>query len=234
MAKAKTSLFNKYIRSKVGCAYLWGGQGESVYAMIKKVADSKGQSSENTDKMLKFLSEHGVKDLEFFDCSGLGVSYLLAQGAISYDMTADGLYRKCTKINKADARPGDMVFLINSAGKATHVGYIVEEGIVVHALNQTKGVIEEALSKRKWVYGRPDFCMEYDLAEEEIDVSSLKIGDKVTIKKAVAGYNTAANARAGVNPVVTYPAGTYYVFRVYSGTVNITKSKGNPGAWVVI
>ncbi len=234
MAKAKASLFIKYIRSKVGCAYLWGGQGESVYAMIRKVADSKGQSSANTDKMLAFLAAHGVKDLEFFDCSGLGVDYLLDQKAISSDMTADGLYRKCTKIDKKEARPGDMVFLVNSAGKATHVGYIVEEGIVVHALNQTVGVIEEPLAKRKWVYGRPDFCIEYDLAEPEIDISSLKIGDKITLKKAVSGYNTAANARAGVNPVVTYPAGTYYVFRVYSGTVNITRSKGTPGAWVVI
>lgn len=234
MAKAKASLFIKYVRSKVGCAYLWGGQGESVYAMIKKTAVSKNQSDENTEKMLKFLAEHGVKDIEFYDCSGLGVSYLLDQNAISYDMTADGLYKKCTSISAADARPGDMVFLLNSAGRAHHIGYIVEDGIVVHALNQTAGVIEEPLSKRKWVYGRPDFCMEYDLAEEKIDIGSLKIGDKVTIKKAARGYNTAANAKTGVNPVVTYPAGTYYVFRVYSGTVNITKSKGNPGAWVVI
>lgn len=236
MAKAKASLFIKYIRSKVGCAYLWGGQGESVYAMIRKVADSKGQSSANTDKMLAFLAAHGVKDLEFFDCSGLGVDYLLDQKAFSSDMTADGLYRKCTKIDKKDVRPSDMVFLLNSSGKATHVGYAVDRTTVVHALNQTVGVIEEPLAKRKWVYGRPDFCIEYDLEEEttEIDISSLKIGDRITLKKAVSGYNTAANARAGVNPVVTYPAGEYYVFRVYSGTVNITRSKGTPGAWVVI
>ena len=166
MAKVKASEFVKHIHSKVGCAYLWGGQGESVYAMIKKVADSKGQSSANTDKMLSFLAEHGVKDLEFFDCSGLGVSFLLAAGAISYDMTADGLYRKCTKIDKEDARPSDMVFLLNTSGKATHVGYVAEGGVAIHALNQSRGVIEEPLLKRKWVYGRPDFCVEYDLASE--------------------------------------------------------------------
>ena len=234
MAKAKTSLFNKYIRSKVGCAYLWGGQGESVYAMIKKMAVSKCQSDENTDKMLKFLAAHGVKDIEFFDCSGLGVTYLLEQNAISYDMTADGFYRKCTKIEKKDARPSDMVFLLNSSGKATHIGYIVEDGIVVHALNQTVGVIEEPLSKRKWVYGRPDFCIEYDLKEPEIDITKLKAGDKITLKKAVKGYNTAANAKAGTKQVATYAAGEYYVFRVYDGAVNITKSKGHAGAWVVI
>ena len=233
MAKVKASLFIKYIRSKVGSAYLWGGQGESVYAMIKKVAVSKDQSDSNTEKMLKFLNEHGVKDMEFFDCSGLGVKYLLDQKAISYDMTADGLYRKCTKIDKKDARPGDMVFLVNASGKATHIGYIVEDGVVVHALNQTVGVIEEQLSKRAWVYGRPDFCMEYDM-EPEINISKLKIGDKVTLNKAVTGYNTAADAKANVNPAVAYPSGTYYVFRVYNGIVNITKTKGVPGAWVII
>ena len=234
MAKVKASLFIKYIRSKVGCAYLWGGQGESVYAMIRKVADSKGQSSANTDKMLKFVKEHGVKDMEFFDCSGLGVSYFLVQKAISYDMTADGLYKKCTKIDKKDVRPSDMAFLLNSSGKATHIGYVVDRTTVVHALNQTVGVIEESLAKRKWVYGRPDFCIEYDLEEPEIDIRSLKVGDKITLKKEVSGYNTAANAKARVNPVATYPAGEYYIFRVYGGTVNITRSKGTPGAWVVI
>lgn len=233
MPKAKASEFISYIRSKVGAAYLWGGQGESVYAMIKKMAAGKNQSDSNTDKMLDFLLTHGVKDIEFFDCSGLGVKYLLAQKAINCDMTADNIYRKCVKIDKADARPGDMVFLVNSTGKATHIGYIVEDGIVVHALNQTAGVIEEPLSKRKWVYGRPDFCIEYDL-EQKVDISTLKPGDKVIINKEVNGYNNASNAMAAVNPVVTYLAGTYYVYKVYGQAVNITKKKGVAGAWVTL
>ena len=233
MAKAKASEFVKYIRSKVGNAYLWGGQGETVFELVRKIAKQKGQSDASTEKMLAYMTQNGEKDMEFFDCSGLPVSYLLSVGAISGDMTADGLYRRCTKINKQDARPSDMVFLLNSSGKATHIGCIVDYGIVVHALNQTRGVIEEELNKRKWVFGRPDFCIEYDLAQK-IDLSTLKPGDKVTIKESINGYNTANNAISKVNPTVTYPAGEYYVYKVYNGAVNITRSKGNPGAWVVL
>lgn len=233
MPKAKVSEFITYIKSKVGDAYLWGGQGESIYGLIRALAKKNGQSDEKTDKMITYLEEQGASDMEFFDCSGLGVNFLLEKGAVGYDMTADGFYRKCTKIDKSEVKEGDMGFLVNASGKATHIGYVVNRKTIVHALNQTRGVIEENINNRKWVFGRPDFCLEYDL-EEKIDIANLKIGDKITIDKAVLGYNTAANAKVGVNPVSTYPSGTYYVFRVYSGTVNITRTKGTPGAWVTL
>ena len=233
MPKVKASEFISYIESKVGSAYLWGGQGERLYDIVAKYATTKNQSESKTVKMLGFLENNGIQDIQFFDCSGLGVSYLLEQGAISCDMTADGIYKKCKKIVKNEARPSDMVFLINSSGKATHIGYLVEENVVVHALNQSVGVIREPLGKRKWKFGRPEFCMEYDL-EQKIDISTLKPGDMISINKEVNGYNTAANAIAAVNPTVTYPAGTYYVYKVYGQAVNITKKKGVAGAWVIL
>lgn len=166
MPKAKASEFITYIKSKVGSAYLWGGQGEGVHDILAKYADTKDQSKSNTVKMLGFLEgKKGIQDIQFFDCSGLGVSYLLEQGAISYDMTADGIYKKCKKISKKEIQPSDMAFLLNSSGKATHIGYIVEGNTVIHALNQSVGVIREDLNRRKWVFGRPDFCLEYDLEE---------------------------------------------------------------------
>ena len=233
MQKAKASEFIAYIKSKVGSAYLWGGQGERLYDIIAMYADKKNQSESNTVKMLGFLEDKGIQDIQFFDCSGLGVDFLLKQGAVSCDMTANGIYKECEKISEKEARPGDMAFLVNSSGKATHIGYIVEDNIVIHALNQSKGVIEEDLTKRKWVFGRPDFCLEYDL-EQKIEVSSLKPGDKITIDKKINGYNNAANAMAAVNPTVTYLAGAYYVYKVYGQAVNITKKKGVAGAWVVL
>lgn len=233
MPKAKVSEFITYIKSKVGAAYLWGGQGESIYGLIRAFAKKKGQSDEKTEKMLTYLESQGVGDMEFFDCSGLGVDFLLEKGAVSSDMTAHGFYRKCRKIDKDEIREGDMGFLVSSTDTATHIGYVVGKSKIVHALNQSKGVIEEDINKRRWVFGRPDFCLEYDL-EQTIDIAALLIGDKITINKTVLGYNTAANARASVNPVATYPSGIYYVFRIYNGTVNITRTKGTPGAWVML
>lgn len=233
MAKARTSEFITYIRSKVGSAYLWGGQGETLFGLTRKLAKQRGQSDANTEKMIAYMVQQGIKDMEFFDCSGLSVSFLLAKGAIGGDMTADGIYRNCKKIKRQEVRPGDMVFLLNASGKATHIGYVVDWGIAVHALNQSRGVIEEALDFRKWVYGRPEFCLDYDLGEKT-DISSLKAGDRLTLGQATKGYNTAAQALAAVKPAVTYPAGEYYVYKVYNGAVNITRSKGKAGAWVVI
>ena len=233
MAKVKTSEFLKYIHSKVGAAYLWGGQGESLFGLVRKLARQNGQADSKTDQMIAYMKSKGVKDIEFFDCSGLAVDPLLAAGAISGDMTADGIYRKCEKIEKAEVRPGDFGFLLNSSKKATHIGYVAEDGIIIHALNQSRGVIEENLDKRKWVFGRPEFCLEYDL-EEEIDIDKLKPGNEITLNKAVNGYNTASNALATVNPVVSYPSGTYYVYKVYGHAVNITRKKGTAGAWVVL
>ena len=233
MAKAKVSEFTSHIRSKVGCAYLWGGQGESLFSLMRDLAKRNGQSDAKTEQTIAFMKLNGVKDMEVFDCSGLSVDYLLSVGAISYDMTADGFYKKCKKIKKEEAREGDMVFLLNSSQKATHIGYMVDRNTVVHALNQSRGVIEEDVNKRKWVFGRPEFCVEYDL-EQEIDIAALKPGDQITITKEVNGYNNASNAMAAVNPTVTYPAGTYYVYKVYGQAVNITKKKGSAGAWVML
>lgn len=157
----KPSEFVSYANSKVGCPYLWGGQGETLYEIITKYAKTKGQSDSATKDMIKFM---GIKDVEFFDCSGLGVYFMLEHGLISYDTTADGLYRKCDKISAAEAVPGDFVFFLDNSGKANHVGYVVENGYVVHAINQKQGVIKEKLSKRNWVYGRPNFAFEFDTA----------------------------------------------------------------------
>lgn len=232
--KAKTSEFIQYIKSKLGMAYLWGGQGETVFDQLRKLAKIKDQSDANTVKMLTFMQSKGVKDLEMYDCSGLAVSYLMKVGAIEYDMTADGMYRKCAKITIEQARPGDMVFLLNKEGKATHVGFIVDHGTTMHALNQTRGVISEKLSLRKWLFGRPDFCLEYDLEPPKIDITTLQPGDSIELYESIKGYNTADNAKKATNSTVTYPAGTYYVYKIYNGSVNITKVKGKPGAWVIL
>lgn len=232
--KAKASEFIKWVESKVGCPYLWGGQGDTLFDMVRKYSTTKAQSNPSTEKMITFLKNNGISDKEFYDCSGLGVKFLLDHGAIKYDMTADGLYKKCTPLNKANARAGDWVFRIKD-GRATHIGYMVTDSEVVHALNQSAGVIREPLSKnRGWNgAGRPEFCIEYDL-QTVIDYNSLKVGDRIITDKDLKGYGTADDALKKTNAMCTYKSGTYYVYKTYNGAVNITRHKGIAGAWVVL
>lgn len=231
--KVKASEFIKWVDSKVGCPYLWGGQGDTLFSMVRKYCTTKAQSNPSTEKMITFLKNNGVVDREFYDCSGLGVKFLLDHGAIKYDMTADGLYKKCTPLSKSDVRAGDWVFIIKD-GKATHIGYMVNDNEVVHALNQSAGVIKENLYKRGWNgAGRPEFCIENDL-HIVINYDDLKAGDRIITDKDLKGYGTAADARRKTNAVCTYKAGTYYVYKTYEGAVNITRHKGIAGAWVVL
>lgn len=231
MPKAKISEFVDYLYEQVGNPYMWGGQGETVEALIRKLAKSKDQSDSNTATMLDFMKNHGFKDMTFFDCSGLGVCFLLEKKAITSDMTADMIYRKCDSIAPNEVVVGDFAFLLNSGGKATHIGYVVKDGNVIHALNQSKGVILEKMNARKWVYKRPSFALENDF---RVAYDNLHPHDRITLYEPINGFNTAQNAINKVNPVVVYPPGTYYVYKIYGEATNITKKDGVAGAWVAL
>ena len=46
--KAKASEFIKYIRSKVGNAYLWGGQGETLFGLARLLATEERRAGVDT------------------------------------------------------------------------------------------------------------------------------------------------------------------------------------------
>ena len=233
MAKLEVKDFTKWLKEQVGNCYLWGGQGESVYDLVRTLAKKNNQSNENTEKMLAYMKRNGARDIKFYDCSGLGVTYLLANKAITSDMTAAMLYDKCTPIKDNEVTEGCWAFLKNTSGKIYHIGYVVDNDMVIHAFNQEKGIIMEKRSVRKWIYAKPTFAFAFENAQKP-NLDTLNIGDKVILTKDVKGYNTANNALKGKNPTVTYSSGEYYVYKFYKNAVNITKNKNVPGAWVLL
>ena len=233
MAKLDVKEFSAWVKSQVGMPYLWGGQNETLFDLIRKLAKSKNQSTENTSQMLKFLENMGIKDVHFFDCSGLGVDYLIRNGVITYDTTAAGLYKKCEPITDQEVVEGCWGFLKDSSSKIYHIGYVVDGDKIVHAFNQQKGVIIEDRKIRKWIYARPDFAFAFEKPQKP-QYYTLSVGDKVTLTESIKGYNNADNALKGKNHTVTYPSGTYYVYKKHNGSVNISKTKGVPGAWVIL
>lgn len=59
-------------------------------------------------------------------------------------------------------------------------------------------------------------------------------GGQYKITKTLNGYNTAADAIARTNARGTVPAGTYWVYKVFAGSANVTTVKGTPGSWINI
>ncbi len=62
----------------------------------------------------------------------------------------------------------------------------------------------------------------------------LEAGMKIETLKDYPAYNSADQAKKAGATSLLYRAGSYYIYKVYNGAVNITKKKGVPGAWVIL
>lgn len=72
-----------------------------------------------------------------FDCSGFVCWSFRASGTYPLERTtAQGIYNKCATVTPGEEQPGDIIFFTGtySAGSpVTHVGIVVEPGVMVHA-----------------------------------------------------------------------------------------------------
>ncbi len=57
-------------------------------------------------------------------------------------------------------------------------------------------------------------------------------GEKYELKSSAKIYMSASDAAKGVNSVGTYSPGSFYIFRTYSGMLNISRKDGSAGAWI--
>ncbi|MCE5235835.1 MAG: peptidoglycan-binding protein [Clostridiaceae bacterium] len=141
--------------------YVWGGQGEQGAQVNEAWIRKRENSTANAARAIAFWRKQvlaGYGDvLRAFDCSGLAVYFLLKEGLLSSDTTADGLLRKCTRISQDELRRGDFVFKVDSKGKAYHIGYIVDDALnVIEAQGRDSGVNKSPL--KGWnAYGRSPF-----------------------------------------------------------------------------
>ena len=164
MAKLEEFIAHLEDEVKNGSIYVWGAQGQGAdiisEAWIKKVETSANNAARAIKLWKKRVAEGYGDRLRAFDCSGLGMAFLQNEAKIvSSDMSANTLMGKCELITKERARRGDWVFKVNSSGKATHIGYIVDDALnVIEAKGRDYGVIKSPLSKGSWSkYGRPKY-----------------------------------------------------------------------------
>lgn len=71
-----------------------------------------------------------------------------------------------------------------------------------------------------------------DLAKADTKAQGSISGEKVTINKAVKVYRNAKNALEARSAVLSYQAGTYYIYKRSGNAINISKTPGNSGGWI--
>lgn len=161
-----------------GSIYVWGAQGQGKDTISEAWIRKRETSSANAERAIKFWKKQvaaGYGDrLKAFDCSGLGMAFLQnEENIVQYDMSANGMLGKCERITKSQCRKGDWVFKCNNSGKATHIGYIVDNDLnVIEAKGRDDGVVKRPMNAENWnVYGRP--CYFADEIQQDEYVSTV-------------------------------------------------------------
>lgn len=125
--------------------YVWGGNGENLSEMDKPrewIARHEADAKDEKRAIALFDQRvaDGMTDIRAFDCSGLVYWALKTLGLQKTDLSSRGLYAACEKIEKAELRPGDLVF--HSDGKRiVHVGVYVGTNRYIEALGRDVGVV---------------------------------------------------------------------------------------------
>jgi len=58
------------------------------------------------------------------------------------------------------------------------------------------------------------------------------VGSSYSISEKIPGYMDSANAAGKTNSVITYQPGTYFVYKIHNGMINISRASNAPGAWI--
>lgn len=204
--------FINYLQQQVDnhSIYLWGGQGEDLSKLTDAYIRQHEKIASNVERVIALRDKRvkeGYKNLRAYDCSGLGMYYLYnISKLLPSDTNADGMLKKCAKIDKNSLRKGDWVFRCYSNGQAYHIGYVVDEALnVIEAKGRDEGVVKRSINAGGtgyWnVFGRPTiFKNEIESNEKKegkimIELTQLKKGSKGAEVKTVQrilkalGYN---------------------------------------------
>lgn len=161
--KIKLDDWLKYLEERVNVdLYVWGANDEVLVNILDRICNME-TDKKDVDRILTLLKKRLLEGCDIFkircdDCSGLGVGYLLKNGVISSDKTAEDFYNLIpNKIKLGDVKAGDFLFMGNDI-KKTHVGYAISPYYAIESKNRDVGVVQTKISDRGWGDAcRPDW-----------------------------------------------------------------------------
>ena len=133
--------FVQYLYEQLCNVYVWGGNGQTEISegWIRRMDTSET----NAQRSIRFWEKQktaGMTDLAAFDCSGLISRYLQDIGIVSSKRNCDHLWAMCTRVTRAELRPGDLLFRSRN-GDMYHVGVYVGRDRVIEAKGRDDGVV---------------------------------------------------------------------------------------------
>lgn len=149
--------FIDYLEKQLGSIYVLGAQGQEVISndWIKYREHYVKSNYERAIKLWDKKKAEGFTNIKAYDCSGLGMKFLLDNKLFPSDLNARGMYSKCAKIKKEDVKRGDWVFRYDL--RIHHIGYVVDDLNVIESRGRDYGVVKRPLSEGNWNrYGRPE------------------------------------------------------------------------------
>ena len=184
--------FISYLNEQIGQPYLWGGQHtrltpDTYEAIIHKREDGLGGYKDGTSyadasiAYCKSLFDMGLTVLYAYDCSGLGMYWLQnVKHLYKGDANANTMLGRCSDLTRTDPpKKGWWVFRQDDSGKATHIGYMVDDDWLVEAKGRKHGVVVTKFAAKDWsVWGIPDVFYD-EIAHPEPEPPEPPIVDKV-------------------------------------------------------
>lgn len=164
--KVEFSEFKSYLISNLGMMYVLGAQGHKFVDLLDKICVMEKNEINLVNNVLTLLEKKlkagvDINTLLAYDCSGLGMKWLLEKKVYKSDMTAKDMYNSIPEKVKSlsSVRPGDFVFT-DSLG---HVGYAIGDDMVIEARGTSYGVVMTDLYKREWAkIARPDWWIDVE------------------------------------------------------------------------
>lgn len=133
--------FIAYLQAQLGHIYVWGGQGETVTdASWIYRKETTAYNGARAAALYTKRRQEGKNPIKAYDCSGLIVRFLLDRELMKNDLSSRGLYAKCTPLERAALKPGDLVFRHNGV-QIHHVGVYIGSRRVIESKGRDDGVV---------------------------------------------------------------------------------------------
>lgn len=164
--------FAQYLIDQIGQPYVWGGQHTKLtpdnYETVIRKKETTPKKADEAIAYCKKLFDAGAEVLYAYDCSGLGMYWLQnVKGIYKSDMNANSMMHKCVDLDTPEPPELGWWCFKMTNGRATHIGYMVDDTHVVEAKGRSYGVTKSVWREKDWnCWGIPK-CFEDEIRHPE-------------------------------------------------------------------